>query len=239
VLSLSFTKHERSEGPPSSKLTRREAVMDKSIPFFVGIGASGAEGLEDIADLLKALSPKIAAVVMVVLHRRIFDTSSHLRDILARCSQLPVNIAEDDEILLPGHCYIGESNAHLTLVGRNRVNLIRGTADELHERTIDTLFGSLAFHAGRRVIGVVLSGAFDDGSRGLELIHHAWGITMVLEPGSKPRGMQQNAIDFDGPISFIGTSAEIAGKITSIVGEDDQEEAWARISKQAKRRNPD
>ncbi len=55
------------------------------------------------------------------------------------------------------------------------------------------------------------------------LIHHARGITMVLEPGSKPRGMQQNAIDFDGPISFIGTAVEIAEMITSVVGEDVQD----------------
>jgi hypothetical protein len=33
---------------------------------------------------------------------------------------------------------------------------------------------------------------------------------MVLDPGIKPRGMQQNAIDYDGPISIVGDAKAIA-----------------------------
>jgi two-component system chemotaxis response regulator CheB len=194
--------------------------MEKtSIPYFLAIGASGSEGLDDISELLHALPTSLAAVVMVVLNSQT-QKSSRLRDILAQSSQMPVFVAEDDEILLAGRCYLGEPNAHLALFGRNRVQLIRGTHEELRGRTVDTLFQSLAFHAGRRVIGVVLSGSRDDGSRGLELIHMAKGITMVLDPGSKPRGMQQNAIDFDGPISFIGTATEIGAMIVRVVADD-------------------
>lgn len=40
---------------------------------------------------------------------------------------------------------------------------------------------------------------------------------MVLDPGFKTRGMQQNAIDYDGPISFIGTSEEIAAAVMQLV----------------------
>jgi chemotaxis response regulator CheB len=69
------------------------------------------------------------------------------------------------------------------------------------------------------MIGVVLSGSLDDGSRGLAAIHKARGLTMVLDPGHKPRGMQQNAIDFDGPISFIGTAREIAATIDGVLAD--------------------
>jgi len=74
----------------------------------------------------------------------------------------------------------------------------------------------MAAHLGGRATGIVLSGSLDDGSRGPAAIHDAGGLTMVLDPGSKPRGMQQNAIDFDGPISFVGTSEEIAALLTEI-----------------------
>ena len=43
---------------------------------------------------------------------------------------------------------------------------------------------------------------------------------MVLDPGRKPRGMQQNAMDYDGPIDFIGTTGHIAGAIGRIVAKD-------------------
>jgi chemotaxis response regulator CheB len=186
-------------------------------PWFIAIGASGSEGLADIKELLAALAQPVPAVVMVVLHRPT-DRISHLRAILARSCAMPVVVAEEAEELLPGTCYIGEPDGHLTLFARNRAQLVGGAGHCLRNRTIDTLFGSLARHAGARAIGVVLSGSLDDGSRGLAAIHAAQGVTMVLDPGHKPRGMQQNAIDHDGPISFIGTAPEIAAAIGSVLG---------------------
>jgi two-component system chemotaxis response regulator CheB len=193
-------------------------MSDQKLPYFVAIGASGSEGLADIMDLLRALPHPIGAVVMVVLHRPT-EKLSHLREILARSTQMPVVIAQDAETFSPGTCYVGEPNGHLTLAARNLAHLVRGTHDELRGRTIDTLFNSLALHAGHRMIGVVLSGSLNDGSRGLAAIHQARGLTMVLEPSHKPRGMQQNAIDYDGPISFIGTAREIADRIAQAVGQ--------------------
>ena len=138
-------------------------------PFFVAIGASGGEGLGDIRDLLQALPQPLDAVVMVVLHRP-SDVISHLRAILARGCAMPVVVAEEAEALLPGTCYIGEPDGHLTLVARDLAHLLLGEGDRLRNRTVDTLFHSVACHAGPRVIGVVLSGALDDGSRGLAAI---------------------------------------------------------------------
>ena len=187
-------------------------------PFFVAVGASGGEGLNDIKELLRTLPKPTLAVVMVVLHRP-SDRVSALRDVLARACDMPVVVAEEAETFVPGTCYIGEPDAHLTLVSRNAAGLVPGAGHSHRNRTIDTLFISLARHAGPRTIGVVLSGSLDDGSRGLSAIHHARGLTMVLDPGHKPRGMQQNAIDFDGPISFIGTAKEIAVVIGDVLAD--------------------
>ena len=71
---------------------------------------------------------------------------------------------------------------------------------------------------GPRTTAVVLSGSLADGSRGLAAIHAAGGLTMVLDPGNKPRGMQQNAIDYDGSISLIGSPEEIAASINQRYG---------------------
>jgi two-component system chemotaxis response regulator CheB len=85
-----------------------------------------------------------------------------------------------------------------------------GATDRLRNRTVDALFESIAQNIGKRTVGIVLSGALDDGSRGLAAIHAARGLTMVLDPHHKPVGMQQNAMDFDGPITFVGSATEIA-----------------------------
>lgn len=194
--------------------------MDKAtLPFFVAVGASGSEGLQDVKSLLHALPDAIPAVIMVVLHRP-SDRISFLRDILARSCAMPVVIAKDAEEFVPGTCYIGEPDGHLTLVARNLAHLVSGGHDEHRNRSVDMLFSSLADHAGSRVIGVVMSGALDDGSRGLAAIHLVHGLTMVLEPGHKPWGMQQNAINYDGPINFIGSGVEIAEMIGRVVAEN-------------------
>lgn len=204
--------------------------MDSATPpYFVALGASGGEGLCDIKDLLRDLGQAAGIVVMVVLHRP-SDKLSALREVLARSCSMPVVVTEEAEKFEAGTCYIGEPDQHLTLVTRNMAGLVPGGGNRLRNRTIDTLFVSLARHAGRRTIGVVLSGALDDGSRGLAAIHAARGLTMVLDPGLKPRGMQQNAIDYDGPISFIGTAAEIAATIAQVVW-NRQEGTRPRLSK--------
>ena len=154
----------------------------------------------------------VLAIVMVVLHR-LSDKLSHLREVLARGSSIKVVLAAEAEDLEKGVCYIGEPDGHLTLVDTHFAHLVPGGGHRLRDRTIDALFASLAAHVGTRAIGVVLSGALDDGSRGLAAIHAAGGLTMVLEPGTKPRGMQRNAIEYNGSISKIGAAAIIATAI--------------------------
>jgi chemotaxis response regulator CheB len=182
------------------------------LPYVVAIGASGAEGLNDIADLLSAWPDDLQAVVMVVLHRS-SDQISHLQQILSRRSALPIVVAKAAQVLLPNVCYIGEPNQALTLSTERRAFLVEGTDNRLRNRTVDKLFESIALHAGERAVGIVLSGALDDGSRGLAAIRAAGGLTMVLDPAHKPIGMQQNAIDYDGSIGFIGNGLAIAAAL--------------------------
>jgi two-component system chemotaxis response regulator CheB len=181
---------------------------------YVAIGASGGEGLDDIRALLQALPHPLAAIVMVVLHRPV-DRISHLRAALAAATLTPVIVAREGERLEAGRIYIGEPAQHLTLIGGGAAGLVPGPGNEHRNRTVDLLFRSLAARAGPAVIGVVLSGSLDDGSRGLAAIHDAGGVTMVLTPdGGSRHGMPENAIGYDGPIDVIGSPGAIAREIT-------------------------
>src|SRR6185312_3966517 len=192
----------------------RDAVQPHLYAAVIAIGASGAEGLSDIKALLCALPHPLKAVVLVVLHRPI-DRISRLRDILARSCPIRVAIAEEGERFEAGVCYIGEPAGHLTLAARNYAHLIDDPQNAYRNRTVDALFRSVAEHDGRRMIGVVLSGALDDGSRGLAAIKAAGGVTMVVtSPAGAKRGMPENARDFSAPIDKIGTPGEIAEEIS-------------------------
>jgi two-component system chemotaxis response regulator CheB len=136
-----------------------------------------------------------------------------LREILSRGTTLPIDVADKGQLLLPNVCYIGEPEHALTLSSEGRAFLVEGKGNRLRNRTVDTLFDSMACHAGQRAVGIVLSGALDDGSRGLAAIHAAGGLTMVLDPAHKAVGMQQNAIDYDGSIGFIGDGVAVAAAL--------------------------
>lgn len=199
---------------PQTKLRR----ADELGPYFVAIGASGSEGLSDLGDLLAALPAKLPAVVVVVLHRP-SDRISHLREVLARRSSLPMIIPDEDQEFRTGACYIGEPAAHLSLAARSRIHLIEGAHNKYRNRTVDLLFTSVAAHARTRAIGVVLSGALSDGSRGLASIHFAGGITMVLGTrGTAAHGMPSNATHYNGTIDFTGSIDEIAAEIVRRIG---------------------
>jgi two-component system chemotaxis response regulator CheB len=186
----------------------------------IAIGASGREGLDDIKELLAALPDPLPAIALVVLHRPA-DRFSYLREVLARATHLKVEIAEEGEALELGVVYIGEPDHHLKLVAGHTADLVADPDNKHRNRTIDMLFYSLAAHAGKAAIGVVLSGSLDDGSRGLAAIHKARGVTMVLTPERGPSaGMPQNAIDYDGPINVIGSPTFIAGEIAKLLAKD-------------------
>jgi two-component system chemotaxis response regulator CheB len=190
--------------------------MDQPLPWFIAVGASGAEGLEDIKQLLSALSGELPLVVLVVLHRA-WNKPTRLREVLRHHCFLPVLIATDDERFRPGHVYIGKPEEHLTLAA-NSIGTLIDDPHALHRgRTADLLFRSVAAHAGSRMVGVVLAGALDDGSRGLAAIHAAGGYTMVVTPSGPPRGMPENAIKYDGPISYIGNAIEIGAAVCRLV----------------------
>jgi chemotaxis response regulator CheB len=109
---------------------------------------------------------------MVVLHRSC-DGVSHLQQILSRRAALPVTVAGKGQVPLQDVCYIGKRDQVLTLSADGRAFLVEGVENRLRNRTVDTLFKSIALQAGRRSVGIVLSGALDDGSRGLAANHAA------------------------------------------------------------------
>jgi two-component system, chemotaxis family, protein-glutamate methylesterase/glutaminase len=188
-----------------------------SKPWVVAVGASGGQGLDDLTELLGALPSSLAAIVMIVLHRP-WGRPSELRSVLARASRLPVIVAAQGERFEVGNAYIGEPAEHLTLAARSLDKLVIDPKQRYRNRTVDLLFRSVATHGGSRVIGVILSGSLDDGSRGLASIHKAGGITMVLTPATPPQhGMPESAIQFDGRIDLVGNPHRIARGICALV----------------------
>jgi two-component system, chemotaxis family, protein-glutamate methylesterase/glutaminase len=146
---------------------------------IIVVGGS-AGGLEAMSKVLSGLPGDLKASLFVVLHTSP-QSGTALPQILARKSQLAVAFAVNGEAPRPGHVYVAPPDHHLTLVKDNLV-VNRGPRENGFRPAIDPLFRSAAKQYGGRVVGVVLSGALDDGTFGLIAIKEAGGAAIVQHP---------------------------------------------------------
>lgn len=142
----------------------------------VGASAGGVEALGRLASLLPE---DFDLPILVVLH--VPPTVSFLPEILSRRGALPAVHARDGDPIVAGQFTIAPPDAHL-LVGRSHVVVNRGPRENGYRPAVDPLFRSAAAQYGPGVIGVVLSGALDDGAIGLARIKQAGGVAIVQEP---------------------------------------------------------
>jgi two-component system chemotaxis response regulator CheB len=148
-------------------------------PRIVVIGAS-AGGVTALSTLVGGLPPDLDAAVFIVMHIAP-ETPSRLQDILGRCTTLPVSAAIDSEPIRAGRIVVASADRHLML-DQDRVRVTRGPKESRSRPAIDVLFRSAAAAHGPRVIGVVLTGALDDGTAGLWAIKDRGGIALVQDP---------------------------------------------------------
>jgi two-component system chemotaxis response regulator CheB len=171
------------------------------------IGAS-AGGVKALSQLVSDLPADLAAAVFIVLHIPA-DPPSFLPVILSRDSKLPVAHARNGETIKPGHVYVAPPDQHL-LIEDTRVKLVRGPKENLHRPSIDILFRSAARWAGTRAIGVILTGARDDGKVGMRAIKQRGGMTIVQDPSeasfpSMPMSVMQDIkVDYSLSLRDIG-----------------------------------
>jgi len=96
--------------------------------------------------------------------------------------------------------------------------MVRGPNENRHRPAIDPLFRSAAAACGNRVVGVVLTGALDDGTAGLEAIKRCGGTAIVQDPGEAPfPGMPRSAIA-NVDVDYVLPLNEIAQTMIKLAG---------------------
>lgn len=151
-----------------------------SRPGAIVIGAS-AGGVAALFEVLGCLPGTFGVPVLCVLHLP-QDRPSHLAEVLQRRLRRPVREARDKERIASGMIYVAGPGYHLSVEQDLCLSLSQEEPVHFSRPAIDFLFESAADAYGSDLVGVLLTGANQDGARGLASIKKSGGRTIVQDP---------------------------------------------------------
>lgn len=188
-------------------------MTDRAIRAVV-IGAS-AGGVQALLQILPSLPASYPLPVLIVVHVPPDRDNALVSLFQARC-QIQVREAEDKEPVLPGVVYFAPSDYHLLVEKDGTLSL---SSDELvnHSRpSIDVLLESSADAFGSELVGVILTGANDDGARGLQAVVEAGGVAIVEDPAEAYASAMPAASLRASPSAKAMKVAAIASYVSSL-----------------------
>jgi two-component system chemotaxis response regulator CheB len=190
-------------------------------PAIIVIGAS-AGGVEALRVLVAGMPPDLNAAVFVVLH--VGTHKSELPSLLAQAGGMPARHATNGEPIEAGHVYVAPPDHHM-VIEPGRICLTKGPRENWARPAIDPLFRSAADAYGRGVIGVILTGALNDGTAGLYRIAQAGGTTVVQDPADAVNpSMPQSALAHVD-VDYCLPLAELPELLTRLVEAREKEPA--------------
>ncbi len=191
-------------------------------PRIIVIGAS-AGGFEALKTIVKNLPQDFATPIFIVWHMSP-DIRGVLPQVLNKVNTIEAAHAYDNEAIKPNRIYVAPPDHHL-LIEEGKVRITHGPKENRFRPAVDPLFRSAAYTYGNRVIGIILSGALDDGTAGLWRIKYNGGLTIVQDPlDAEVPSMPTNALR-EVQVDYCVPVAEIAGLLVKLSNENITEKA--------------
>jgi two-component system chemotaxis response regulator CheB len=175
---------------------------------LIVVGASWG-GLRAVGSFLDALGPQTSAAVVIAQHRSA-EGGDELAELLQSHTELLLRDAEDKDQVVPGTVLLAPQDYHLLIESGGTVALSTEERVQFARPSIDVLFESAADAYREKCIGVVLTGANEDGAAGLARIKRLGGVAIVQDPRSAERGEMPTAaiaatdVDVILPLDEIG-----------------------------------
>jgi two-component system chemotaxis response regulator CheB len=184
---------------------------------IIVIGAS-AGGFDAMKELIGGLPPDLNAAIFIVWHMSP-DVTGILPQVLNWQKTIVAANALDNEPIVFNRIYVAPPDRHLVLEN-GTVRVTRGPKENRFRPAVDPLFRSAAYSYGSRVIGVVLSGALDDGTAGLWTIKSRGGIAIVQDPeDAEVPSMPENALQAV-EVDYRVCVAQMSSLITKLTAEE-------------------
>src|SRR5450759_195294 len=189
----------------------RSPLLSTEKLIIIGASTGGTEAIREVLQPLPPDSPGI----MIAQHMPAGFTRSFAQRLNNLC-RVMVSEAVHGERILPGHAYIAPGEFHLSLrrSGANYVaHVDQAPPMNRHRPSVDVLFDSVAIHAGKNAIGMLLTGMGRDGADGLLRMHQAGAYTLAQDEAScVVFGMPREAIAI-GAVDEVAPILEMSQRV--------------------------
>ena len=173
-----------------SELDNKSPNNYKAVVVGTALGGTSA-----LAVVLSYLPGNFNSPIIIVQHFHPFS-DGYLIWWFNKTTKIKVKQADEEEKIKPGVAYFAPPDRHL-VVEKDRTFSLANTKKVNYVRpSIDVLFKTAAGVYGKNLVGIILTGASNDGSQGLKRIKEEGGFTIVQDPKTaKADEMPRSAID--------------------------------------------
>jgi len=182
----------------------------------VVIGAS-AGGIDAISAVLVGLKEDFNVPILIVQHLSP-DSDNYMVTHLNEICRINVVEAEEKEKVQSGNAYVAPPNYHILVEQDETLSLSVEPKVNYARPSIDVLFETAANTYGNGLIGVILTGANSDGSKGLKRIVELGGIAIVQNPKTSEFDSMPMAAIATTKVDYILELREISTKLAEIIG---------------------
>lgn len=154
------------------------ALHKKYEAIVIGTSAGGFHAL---SRLLGGIPSGYSLPIVLVQHR-LKNTRDLFEELLQSKCLLKVRQAEEKEKITKGVVHVAPPDYHLLVETDKTLSLSSDAPVRFSRPSIDVLFESAAIAYGEKVIGIILTGASDDGALGITAVHKMGGLTIAQNP---------------------------------------------------------
>lgn len=180
----------------------------------VVMGAS-AGGIGAISAILSSLR-KDFLIPMIIVQHISNRSDNYITEYFNKLCNITVKEADDKEEIRPGFVYLAPPNYHLLIEKSFTFSLSTEEKVNYARPSIDVLFETAADAYREKLIGVILTGANSDGSKGMKRIRDYGGITIAQDPSTAEFATMPVATIKSGKVDYILSVKEIGEFLNSI-----------------------
>jgi len=146
--------------------------------IVIGVSAGGMNALKFIFSVL----PYEFSIPIIIVQHVSARSDNEWIKLLNDKSNLTIKEADEKEKIVSGNVYIAPANYHLMIENDKTFSLTIDEYVNFARPSIDVLFESAAEAYKDKLIGIVLTGSNNDGTKGIKQIMECGGLAIIQDP---------------------------------------------------------